>query len=391
MNTIVTQTDRRFSLNGINYLKNYVSQVHGNNIIIFNCYENKDVLVQLSHYSQFTVNGSVYSSATALQTALLDVLYSRGTLGGDNNGYALEQNNTGKVYDLGFFENTDNVYTAVVSLVNTYTPLSITEKDSPVILTILKSVRPDWAPVSGPYNGTIRPVAKYGFLFLGGKGYWGLGGTPITAAMLYALPPESLTVNDIENNPVTKVNNYGALTSQTVSQWLNACTPALPIQAQNDGYVLFKGTVNGLVKSYLWIGTAGSYGVANLQSTDNDFQELSSEAIQIASIHKPVKVITESTAGFVNGVYTLQPTDKDLWLSFNIGNSFTIKAPAFAVNTLIEGDSIGNGQATFTTANGINLRYAISELPKTADKNSVFGLKYRAATEIFLYGRLQLL
>lgn len=391
MNTIVTQSDRRFSLNGINYLKNYVSQVHGDNIIIFNCYENKDVLVELTHYSQIKVNGSVYASAITLQTALLDVLYSRGTLGGDNNGYAVEQNNIGKIYDLGYFENAGDIYASIVSLVNTYKSLSITEKDSPVILSILKYIRPDWAPATGPFNGTISPVSKHGFLFLGGKGNWGLGGTPIKATMLYALPPESLTVNDIENNPVTQVKSYGALTTQTVTQWLNTRSPGLGIQAQDDGYTLFKGTVNGLAKAYLWLGAAGIYGSGNLQSSDNDFQELNSEAVQIASIHKPVKIINESTLGFVNGVYTIQQTDKDLWLSFNIANNFTIKAPAFAANTLLEGESVGDGQATFTTVAGINLRYAISELPKTSEKNSVFGLKYRTTNEIFLYGRLQLL
>ena len=393
MNTINIVNDRRFSLNDTEYLKNYVTEVRGNNISIFNCYESKDVLVELSHYSQFKVKGLTYSSAKALQVALLDVLYSRNTLGGDNHDYAFEQNNVGKIYELGFFEKVDNLYTAIVNLVNSYYTLNLTEKDTPAILTIFKSERPYWAPASGPFNGTMRPVAKHGFLFLGGKGTWGLNGATITADMLYALPAENLTVNDIESNPSTQVINFGAITNQTVLQWLNTRMPGLAIQSQDDGYTLFKGTIDGMLKSYLWVGTAGIYGAGSTQSIANDFQELSGESLQVGSVHRPVKVINENTAGFENGTYTLRLDDKDKWLTFNVGSNFTVRIPAFIfpANTLLEGDSTGNGQATFVAGSGATLTHPPSEMPKTAEKNSVFALKFRTATDISLYGRLELL
>lgn len=79
---INTIDDRKFSLNGIPYLRNYISAVYGTNVEIFNCYERHDVLIEQTHFNQFRVNGTIYGTAAALQTALLDVIYSRNTMGG---------------------------------------------------------------------------------------------------------------------------------------------------------------------------------------------------------------------------------------------------------------------------------------------------------------------
>ena len=86
---IDTVSDQRFSLNGIEYLKNYVTEVHGSKIEVFNCYERNDVLIELTDFSEFKVNGEVYTTAAQLQAALLHVLYSRSTLGGDSPDSAI--------------------------------------------------------------------------------------------------------------------------------------------------------------------------------------------------------------------------------------------------------------------------------------------------------------
>lgn len=80
MITINNISDTIFELNGIQYLKNYLSRPYGNNIEIYNCYERKDVLVEKSHYTEFTVNGTTYSNTPALQVALLNILFSRNSL-----------------------------------------------------------------------------------------------------------------------------------------------------------------------------------------------------------------------------------------------------------------------------------------------------------------------
>jgi len=76
MHVIVNSDDNIFSLNGVKYLKNYISRVYGNQIEIFNCYEKADVLVQKSSFQNFTVNGIAYQNVLLLQEALLNVLFN---------------------------------------------------------------------------------------------------------------------------------------------------------------------------------------------------------------------------------------------------------------------------------------------------------------------------
>lgn len=78
---INTVSDKRFSLNGVEYLKNFLSFVAGNRLLIYNAYDRKDERCDLTLYSDFTVNGVVYGSASILQAALLDVIYTRASLG----------------------------------------------------------------------------------------------------------------------------------------------------------------------------------------------------------------------------------------------------------------------------------------------------------------------
>lgn len=107
-----------------------------------------------------------------------------------------------------------------------------------------------------------------------GKGTYGTGGTQLTAQDLELVYADDETLNDIETDPATDTVNFGALTTETVSEWLNAHVPAIVVQPQDEGYTLFKGTVDGEVVTYLWIGEPGEYGAGELQSDDNDFQVL---------------------------------------------------------------------------------------------------------------------
>lgn len=77
MNVIVNLDYRTFSLNGEKYLKNYITRPAGDRLMIFNCYDNRDVLVELQMYDQFNVDGITYDNVTDLQSALLDVTYVR--------------------------------------------------------------------------------------------------------------------------------------------------------------------------------------------------------------------------------------------------------------------------------------------------------------------------
>ena len=82
MIVINTVSAKRFSLNGIEYFKNYISEVAGNQLTIFNAYDRKDVKVEWSAFGNFLVDNIAFSNVADLQSALLDVIYTRGTLGG---------------------------------------------------------------------------------------------------------------------------------------------------------------------------------------------------------------------------------------------------------------------------------------------------------------------
>ena len=82
MIVINTVSDKRFSLNGIQYIKNFLSLVAGNRLLIYNAYDRRDERTELLLFSEFTLNGVIYASATLLQSALLDVIYTRNSLGG---------------------------------------------------------------------------------------------------------------------------------------------------------------------------------------------------------------------------------------------------------------------------------------------------------------------
>jgi hypothetical protein len=81
MTVIETIDAQYFRFNGIPYFKNFLSQVYGNLISIYNCYDRRDVRLELESYTQVQVDGVVFPNVAALQTALLPVIYTRDTLG----------------------------------------------------------------------------------------------------------------------------------------------------------------------------------------------------------------------------------------------------------------------------------------------------------------------
>lgn len=75
MIVINTLDDNRFSINGIAYLRRFISIVGGDSVSIKGIYDSTIELVS-DNYANYTVNGNTYGSALLLQSALVDVLYS---------------------------------------------------------------------------------------------------------------------------------------------------------------------------------------------------------------------------------------------------------------------------------------------------------------------------
>lgn len=90
MTNITNINSQRFTLNGISYYKNFLSQIVGDPVAgdvvrIVNAYDSKFELLRPTKISNISVNGLTYPNAVSLQMALLPILYSRGTLGDGNS------------------------------------------------------------------------------------------------------------------------------------------------------------------------------------------------------------------------------------------------------------------------------------------------------------------
>lgn len=78
---IVNVNNTTFSINGVEYLKNFMSLVNGDLVKILNVYDSRVILQGLADYSEFTIDGGGFASAILLQSSLKDVLFNRDNLG----------------------------------------------------------------------------------------------------------------------------------------------------------------------------------------------------------------------------------------------------------------------------------------------------------------------
>lgn len=76
----------KFSLDGIEYYKNFTPVVQGGKVKIVNTYDSKIELIPLTEYNQITLDSVIHTSIEALQTALLPVVFTRDSLGGGGGG-----------------------------------------------------------------------------------------------------------------------------------------------------------------------------------------------------------------------------------------------------------------------------------------------------------------
>jgi len=154
------------------------------------------------------------------------------------------------------------------------------DDDNPIIVTVADLINTGPQFIVGEKNLIIFQLRVgmglyRNFVMLNkGKGVYGTGGTQLTNSNLHEIGFNYLSTEEVEDDPSTQTVDYGALTTQNVSQWLNAQNPAIAIQGQEDGYVLFQGTINGDTVDYIFVGDAGLYGVGQMQSTLEDFQAI---------------------------------------------------------------------------------------------------------------------
>lgn len=271
MYNILTVNETKFSLNGVLYLKNYISNIAGTKVIVYNCYENKDVLIPLDHYSQFNVDGTVYGSAPELQEALLDVIYSRVNMG---EGTAFSQNNKVRIVSLGFIATAQPSINDVVNLMNARFT-QVLQTDAPVVITLY----------SLPNEvGSENSSKVFTFLFKNGKGLYGNMGTPVTAAMIFQLATLYLTPEDLENDPNATIHNLDPvvdgdfITKANQSQWDFGESGTVT----EDGGIksfYFSFTKDGSLKFAFFKGIPGVYGLDATPFTEDDFTVTTDDSV----------------------------------------------------------------------------------------------------------------
>ena len=291
----------RFSINGVQYLKNYISAVHGSRVEIFNSYERADVLLPLTLHSQVSLNGTIYGTAALLQAALLNVIYSRATLG------------------LGGLEDQDNIdikktfkivpgesFTSILNKINSLSAYTVTEKQSVWFVGREPIVLQDFGSIGNPFPVVVANPATVKYKMINkGKGTYGAGAIQLTSAHLELVYSGNTNPQEMENDAETDIINFSLTAGQTINQWLNARSPVLAIQPQDAGYTIFKGQNNiAQALSYLWLGSGGTYGAGQAQSTGADFQLLSEGvAVSTPNLQQVTNVgaITTHTIGIHTG------------------------------------------------------------------------------------------
>lgn len=247
MITVNSYNDKRFTLNGTQYFRNYITKIAGSKLMIFNAYDNKDVLVQLSEYNQFTVNGSSYESVEELQSAIMGICYDRTTLGDSG---VFNQDNVPRIISLGYMA--ENGLDAE-SL--NYLPFTITETDSPVI-----------------FKGHTFDGKKYTYLFKKGKGIYGLGGTPFNQNDFELINVSGLTIGDIEDTSSTVIINLGELSDGDYLAAANSTQRDFTLSGQLDDdeniiSYYFSYTQNDVLYFVQFVGSPSIYN-GNLTESD---------------------------------------------------------------------------------------------------------------------------
>lgn len=273
--------ETRFTLNGAEYLRNYVSAVRAGKVEIFNCYETKDVLVPLSRPHEISVNGSVYDDVLQLQSALQDVIFSRSNLGGSMEG----QNNKGRILSLGRIADTSLTY--VAEKANQFR-ITILETECPVLFT---GIRP---------NG--RSSMKYYYLFLGGKGSWGTGGSDVLASHLVMLTSERVTPLLLFSEDNTLIHNLGPIREYEFLRTANSAVWDFR-EANTANYFSYGENVSAYK---IFSGKPGIYGEGETEFTEEDFELVTDDTVTPgASTPNLEEVLNSGSVASITGPFSV--------------------------------------------------------------------------------------
>lgn len=85
--TIKDFDNKLFELNGIKYVRNFIAIKIGSNVRISNAYDSRFTLV-IAHYTEYLINGNVYTSADDVVSVLSPILFVKDELSMADSGEA---------------------------------------------------------------------------------------------------------------------------------------------------------------------------------------------------------------------------------------------------------------------------------------------------------------
>lgn len=138
---------------------------------------------------------------------------------------------------------------------------------------------------------------------------------------LSLITADLLTTVEATDDITTQIITYNTWAGENVSDLLNAESPLINLQPQEDGYVIFKleSVPLGAKKTYLFIGTPGLYGVgAVTPATEADFELINESYLEYIQL----PTVTQKVIG--PSAYTLQSSDNGLILICRADTTITI-------------------------------------------------------------------
>ena len=254
-----------FYLNSKKYVKNYVVIPVGNShIAVYNAYDTKLQLLPSTHYSEISVDGTVYGSQVALMNILSPLIFYKNTSGG---GGSINQNNVALFNE--FYLSGDgevSVEDAATYINNLTAPLIISEVQTPVIFSFGK--------VS---EGITK---KYLYLFLSGKGIYGGGSSTITPSQLRLISVLTITPDDISSDPNNQITDLGVIEDGDFVATANASESEFDFSDDTKSYYLTY-TQDDVLYFVLFVGVNAVYAGDTANSfVEEDFVSITNDTVQ---------------------------------------------------------------------------------------------------------------
>lgn len=262
------------------------------------------VLNAASKLSELTDGPGAYSNGKYLKSTSDGWVWS--------DGFNVNQNNIGLKKSLGYFGNEPSTIDAVTKL-NAVTTV-ISEIQTPVIVFISS------LPVVDGDTGVSK---LFSWLFLPGKGTYGIGGTAVTASMLFQLPVLNLTPEDIENDPNAVIINIDPVVDGDYITKANESFWDFSDSDYENGTksYYFSYTFEGDLYYALFVGEPGTYGDGgDSLFTEDDFVDTTNSGVQ-PEIPEGIEMWVEGEYSENQSVYKIINSQLYLFRSTADGNT----------------------------------------------------------------------